>query len=91
MKPNAPPNITRSVQAHDLKRDTAIEDAKSVSSSPLIDTAAAAMYLGASKQTLTAWRSTKRYALPYVKIGRLVQYRVADLDAFIQARTILLE
>ncbi|TAM27231.1 MAG: DNA-binding protein [Candidimonas sp.] len=48
----------------------------------------AAAYLGIKPQTLAVWNSTKRYELPYVKVGRLVKYRKADLDAFIQKRTV---
>jgi excisionase family DNA binding protein len=49
----------------------------------LVSRKEAAAYLGASEHTLAVWASTKRYPLPYVKIGRLVRYRRADLDAFI--------
>jgi hypothetical protein len=46
-------------------------------------------YLGGmAEQTLAVWRSTKRYGLPYVKIGSKVFYKQADLDAFIAARTV---
>lgn len=38
--------------------------------------------LGVSIATLATWRCTKRYPLTYVKVGRLVRYRVADVDAF---------
>ena len=38
--------------------------------------------LGISTATLATWRCTKRYPLSYVKVGRLVRYRIADLDAF---------
>lgn len=44
----------------------------------------AAEYLGVKEQTLACWVTTKRYALPYVKVGRLVKYRRADLEAFIE-------
>ena len=47
----------------------------------------AAQYLGVSPDTLAVWACTKRYPLPFVKIGRLAKYRQTDLDAFIQART----
>ncbi len=33
--------------------------------------------------TLAVWRSTKRYPLPWVKIGRRVFYRRRDVEAFI--------
>lgn len=43
----------------------------------------AASYLGVAEQTLAVWKCTGRRSLPFVKIGRLVRYRKADLDAFI--------
>lgn len=43
----------------------------------------AAEFLGLEKHTLEVWATTKRYKLPYVKIGRLVKYRYADLLTFI--------
>lgn len=42
--------------------------------------------LGVTVHTLAVWRCTKRYPLPYVKSGRLVRYRPADVDAFITSR-----
>jgi excisionase family DNA binding protein len=50
---------------------------------PLLSRKEAAKYLGLSEQTLAIWKCTKRYDLPFVKIGRLIKYRKADLDAFI--------
>ena len=44
----------------------------------------AAAYLGIREQTLAVWKCTRRYELPFVKIGRLVKYRKIDLDAFIE-------
>lgn len=35
---------------------------------------------------MSTWRCTKRYPLPYVKVGRLVRYRETDVDAFEIAR-----
>jgi excisionase family DNA binding protein len=49
----------------------------------------AAHYLGVTESTLAVWACTKRYNLTYVKVGRLVKYRRADLDAFISRRTIM--
>lgn len=42
--------------------------------------------LGVTTHTLAVWRCTKRYPLPYVKSGRLVRYRPADVVAFIESR-----
>jgi excisionase family DNA binding protein len=48
----------------------------------------AAEYLGVKPQTLAVWQVTGRYNLPVVKVGRSVRYRVADLEAWLAARTI---
>ena len=48
----------------------------------------AATYLSVKPQTLACWTHHGRYALPYVKVGRSVRYRLADLDAFLEARTV---
>ena len=49
---------------------------------PLLKPQDVADRLGVSITTLATWRCTKRYPLAYVKVGRLVRYRIADLDAF---------
>lgn len=56
--------------------------------SELLNSEQAASYLGVATNSLAVWRATKRYPLPYIKVGRLVKYRRADLDAFIQSRTV---
>ena len=35
--------------------------------------------------TLAVWRCTKRYPLPWVKIGSRVRYRASDVEVFIAA------
>ncbi|MEM5461404.1 helix-turn-helix domain-containing protein [Paraburkholderia phytofirmans] len=54
----------------------------------LLTTQEAAQYLGATAKTLEVWRSTRRYAIPYIKIGAKVRYRKADLDAWIASRVV---
>ncbi|HAT2489284.1 TPA: helix-turn-helix domain-containing protein, partial [Aeromonas hydrophila] len=39
----------------------------------------AAEVLAVKATTLAVWRSTGRYNLPYLKVGRLVKYRISDL------------
>jgi excisionase family DNA binding protein len=56
--------------------------------SELFNTAYAAQYLGVTPKTLEVWRCTKRYNIPFIKVGRLVKYRKADLDAFLESRTV---
>ncbi|MDX9979795.1 MAG: helix-turn-helix domain-containing protein [Lentisphaeria bacterium] len=43
----------------------------------------AADYLGVSVATLAAWRCTKARRVPYLKVGRLIFYRLRDLDRFL--------
>jgi excisionase family DNA binding protein len=55
----------------------------------LLSNEEAAAYLGVSPGTLEVWRSTKRYSLAYIKVGRLVKYRKEMLDAFLAAQTVV--
>lgn len=56
--------------------------------SDLLTRVQAAQYLGVTPQTLAIWACTRRYNLPFVKVGRLVKYRKADLEAFLAGRTV---
>ena len=53
----------------------------------LLNEEQAAEYLTVSPGTLAVWRSTGRYSLPFVKVGRRVRYRLSDLDAWLEARS----
>lgn len=44
----------------------------------------AAELLGCNVNTLSIWKSTKRYSLPCIKIGKRVRYRLSDILAFIE-------
>ena len=52
----------------------------------ILDTNGAAEYLGFQPQTLAIWRTTGRYGLPFLKLGRLVRYRKSDLDKWLASR-----
>ena len=54
----------------------------------LLNVAEAAAYLDVKEGTLRVWKSTGRYCLPCVKVGRLVKYHVSDLDAFLERRRV---
>ena len=62
----------------------AVEQAEASSVPEMMTSEQAAEYLGIAAQTLAVWRSTGRYALPFVKVGRNVRYRKSDLDRFLQ-------
>ena len=48
----------------------------------------AAEFLGVKVQTLASWACSGRYSLPFVKVGRCVKYRLADLERFLSERTV---
>ena len=52
-----------------------------------IDDQQAAEVLDVKPNTLAVWRSTGRYNLPYLKVGRLVKYRISDLAEFLARRS----
>ena len=53
----------------------------------LLDEKAAAELLDIAPGTLSVWRSTGRYRIPFIKVGRRVRYRRADLEAWLASRT----
>ncbi len=53
----------------------------------LLDEKSAAEVLEVTPGTLSVWRSTGRYALPFLKVGRKVRYRRTDLLAWLEKRT----
>lgn len=55
---------------------------------PLLNEAQAAKLLGVKPTTLQVWRSTKRYPLQYVRVGRLIRYRMSALQAFLTSREV---
>ena len=57
-------------------------------SCPTLDPEGAAEFLGLQEQTLAAWRCTKRYDLPFIRVGRRIRYRISDLEKFLAARTV---
>ncbi len=50
----------------------------------LLTTEQAAELLLLSPQTLVVWRCTRRYALPFIRVGRLIRYRAEDVASFIE-------
>ena len=54
----------------------------------LIGQEEAANFLGVLPKTMSVWRSTKRYNIPFYKIGRLVKYKMSDLEKWVEERTV---
>ena len=53
---------------------------------PVLNTKDAASYVGSTERTLACWRSLGR-GPRFVKMGRFVRYRIADLDAWLDEHT----
>jgi excisionase family DNA binding protein len=53
----------------------------------LIDCQETAEILGISKSALEVWRTTGRYKLPFIKVGRNVRYRRSDVLQWLESRT----
>jgi hypothetical protein len=53
----------------------------------LLDEKAAAEFLDLKPGTLSVWRSTGRYSIPFLKIGHLVRYRRSALETWLESRT----
>ena len=59
-----------------------------ISKDRLLTRKEAADYLGVKEITLAIWKSTQRYPIPVVKVGRLAKYRFGDLLKFVEKRTV---
>jgi hypothetical protein len=59
----------------------------SVRISALLNPAEAAKFLMTTVGTLAVWRSTRRYPLRFVRVGRKIFYRSEDVQLFIDLRT----
>ena len=55
--------------------------------SDLVSPIGAAEFLDVQVQTLAVWRTTGRYNLPFVRVGRLIRYRIGDLEKWLADRT----
>ena len=55
----------------------------------MLDNDGAASYISVQPNTLSVWRSKKRYDLPYIKVGRLIRYRREDLDRWLESRRVM--
>jgi excisionase family DNA binding protein len=54
----------------------------------LLNEAQTAELIGVSPQTLSIWRCSGRYRLPYIRCGRLIRYRRSDVEAWLESRTV---
>ncbi len=53
----------------------------------LLNEIEAAELLAVTPGTLSVWRSTGRYAVPFVKVGRAVRYSRKALESWLESRT----
>ena len=52
----------------------------------LLDERAAAKFLDLKPGTLSVWRCTGRYRIPFIKVGCRVRYRRSALEAWLDSR-----
>lgn len=55
--------------------------------SDLVDEVTAAEIIDVVPGTLSVWRSTGRYSIPFIKVGRKVRYSRTALNAWLESRT----
>jgi len=55
---------------------------------PLLTQEETAAYLGVKSQTLATWRCTGRYPLRFIRVGKAIRYRAADVEKFLTDRTV---
>lgn len=84
--------ITHAEDFFNLKTEIAVQIVVQLGFNPdnppiHIDDKQAAEALGLKPATLAVWRSTGRYNLHYLKVGRLVKYRISDIAEFLASRT----
>lgn len=81
------PALLEFYEVHAVENQTTLAEVIRPKNPNLVDEREAAEMLGVSPGTLSVWRSTGRYALPFIKVGRNVRYRKSDLDAWLEAQT----
>ena len=69
-----------------MREATPIKETCNFTPSGLMTPRDAAVYIGVKINTLAVWRMTNRYGLPFVKLGKIVRYRKADLDIWLENR-----
>jgi predicted DNA-binding transcriptional regulator AlpA len=75
---NGPPNLTI---VHESSPGVEVSGSHN-----LIDEPALAARLGVSRSTLQSWRYSGRGPC-FIKLGRMVRYRVADVETYLRANT----
>ena len=65
---------------------TVVNNPHTVSKPRLIDTVQLAEYLGNEVNTCEGWR-LKGIGPQYIKVGRLVRYRIENVDQWIESQT----
>lgn len=84
-----PLDAPRTSPASDQQRNGAADSntTHTAHTSQLIDERQLCADLGISSVTATKWRA-RAEGPPFIKVGRLVRYRRADVDAWLASRTV---
>lgn len=57
-------------------------------SCPTLGAKDSAVYVGVREQTLASWRCNHPDRLPFIRVGRVIRYRIETLDRFLAANTV---
>ncbi|MFB8830264.1 helix-turn-helix domain-containing protein [Azotobacter sp. CWF10] len=60
--------------------------AEAINPTDMLQDTHVAQMLGVSTKTLATWRSTGRYALPFLRIGNRIRYHRQDVIAWLESR-----
>ncbi len=69
---------------HVVRSPVEVREAPARIPSDLVDEVALAARLGVSRSTLQSWRYSSR-GPRFIKVGRLIRYRNADVEAYLRA------
>jgi hypothetical protein len=80
-------NVRRAEMSKTQAGSSQLTAQQAIMISVLLAPAQTAELLHTTPGVLAVWRSKKRYALRFVKVGRKIFYRAEDIQNFIEART----
>lgn len=70
-----------------MVRNASFDNAETVNGEQLLDPIGCAEFIGVTTKTLAAWRCSGRYNLPFVRVGRVIRYRMKDILRWLDERT----
>lgn len=79
--------MTNPIREHINNTEPHVANTNAAERSPFIDERRLCAELGIASVTATKWRA-KAEGPPFIKVGRLVRYRRADVETWLASRTV---